>query len=222
MKIEGIPWPFTRFYNRVICKYMENFYNQIAEEIGQNNVCGVILDIGTGPGRLPIKIARLVPTVTIVGMDVSRDMIKIARKNAEQAGVNDRAKFVVGSTYWTGLRDSSFDLIVSTGLVHHLKNPAQAFNELYRILKPQREAWMYDGRRDASKKEIRTIIGNLKESGLALPSWVVEHAWPYLHVGYKTKEYTHGRVAEVLKESLFEDYKVVINGTFLKIILKKG
>ena len=146
MKIEEIPWPITRFYNRYICRYMDNFYNQIAKEIDEREISGFILDTGTGPGRLPIKIAKLVPTVTIVGMDVSGDMIKIARKNAEQAGVDDRAKFVVGNTYWTGFRDSSFDLVVSTGLVHHLKKPAQAFDEIYRILKPQGEAWMYDGR----------------------------------------------------------------------------
>ncbi len=219
--MEEIPWPFTRFYNRFVCKYMENFHNQIAKEISKKDVCGFILDVGTGPGRLPIKIAQLIPAVTIVGIDISGGMIKIARKNAEQARAG-RAKFVVGSTYWTGFRDSSFDLVVSTGLVHHLKNPAQAFDELYRILKPQREAWMYDGRKDASKEEIRTTIGNRENRGFILPLWVVERVWPHMHVGYKTEEYTQGRVAEALKESLFEDYEVIVDSCFIKIILRKS
>ena len=222
MKIEGIPWPITRFYDRYICRYMDNFYNQIAKEIDEREISGFILDTGTGPGRLPIKIAKLVPTVTIVGMDVSGDMIKIARKNAEQAGVDDRAKFVVGNTYWTGFRDSSFDLVVSTGLVHHLKKPAQAFDEIYRILKPQREAWMYDGRRDAPKEEIRRAIGNLERNRFALPLWVIERVWPYMHVGYKTDDYTCGIVAEALEQSLFKDYKVVIDSAYIKIVLRKG
>ena len=219
--MEKIPWPITRFYNSFVCKYLENFYNQIAEEMSQNNIGGTILDAGTGPGRLPIKIAQLMPTVTIVGMDVSRDMIRIAQKNAEQASVN-RARFVVGSIYRTGFNDSTFDLVVSTGLVHHLEKPVQAFDELYRILKPQREAWMYDGRRDATKEQIRTSLGNLKRNGLTLPSWVIERVWRYMHVGYKTKEYTHGIVAEALKQSLFKDYKAVIEGGCIKIVMRKG
>ena len=221
MTVEKIPWPMTRFYNSFVCKYLENFYNQIAEEMSKNNIGGTILDAGTGPGRLPIKIAQLMPTVTIVGMDVSRDMIRIAQKNAEQASVN-RARFVVGSTYRTGFNDSTFDLVVSTGLVHHLEKPVQAFDELYRILKPQREAWMYDGRRDASREEMRITIGDFQGSGLTLPLWIVERVWPYMHVGYKTEEYTRGKVASALEESRFEDYRIVINNGFIKIVMRKG
>jgi len=221
MTIEKIPWPITRFYNSFVCKYLDNFYNQIAEEMSKNNIGGAIFDAGTGPGRLPIKIAQLMPTVTIIGMDASQDMIKIARKNAERAGVS-RAKFVVGSAYRTGFNDSTFDLVVSTGLVHHLEKPVQAFDELYRILKPRGEAWMYDGRRDASREEMRRTIGDLQGSGLTLPLWIVERVWPYMHVGYKTREYTHGIVAEALKQSLFKDYKAVIEGGFIKIVMRKG
>ncbi len=222
MTIEKIPWPITRFYNSFVCKYLENFYTQITREISERGTYNYILDAGTGPGRLPIKIAQAVPTATVVGIDISPDMIRIARKNAEQAGIDDRVRFMVGSTYQTGLKDSSFDLVVSTGLVHHLDKPAPAFNELYRVLKPQGEAWMYDGRRDASREEIRTIIGNLEGSGFTVPLWIAERAWPYMHVGYKTEEYTHGRVAQALAESLFKDYRVIPGSGFIKIILRKG
>jgi len=222
LAIEKIPWPITRFYNSFVCKYLENFYTQITREISERGTYNYILDAGTGPGRLPIKIAQAVPTATVVGIDVSTDMIRIARKNAEQAGINDRVRFMVSSTYQTGLKDSSFDLVVSTGLVHHLSKPVLAFNELYRVLKSQGEAWMYDGRRDASREEIRTIIGNLKGSGFTVPRWVAECAWPYMHVGYKTEEYTHGRVAQALAESLFKDYRVIPGIGFIKIILRKG
>jgi ubiquinone/menaquinone biosynthesis C-methylase UbiE len=221
MTVEKIPWPITRFYNSFVCKYLDNFYNEIAEEVSKNNIGGAIFDAGTGPGWLPIKIAQLMPTATIVGMDVSRDMIRIAQKNAEQASVN-RARFVVGSIYRTGFNDSTFDLVVSTGLVHHLEKPAQAFDELYRILKPQREAWMYDGRRDASREEMRITIGDFHGSGLTLPLWIVERVWPYMHVGYKTEEYTRGKVASALEESRFEDYQIVITNGFIKIVMRKG
>ena len=217
-----IPWPVTRFYNSFICNYMANFYGQIAGEIKERNISGAILDAGTGPGRLPVKIAGVVPAVTVTGIDISADMINIAQKNAGQAGVSDRVKFMIGNTYRTGFEDASFDLAISTGLVHHLDKPARAFSELYRVLKPNGEAWMYDGRRDAPKETIRTLIGKQKGLGALIPSWLVELVWPYMHVGYRTAEYTRGKIARAIAESPFPAHEIAADSGFIKITLKKG
>ncbi|MFC2012931.1 class I SAM-dependent methyltransferase [Chloroflexota bacterium] len=217
-----ISWPVTRFYNSFICHYLANFYDRITGEIKERNISGAILDAGTGPGRLPVKIAGAVPAVTVTGIDISADMIKIARKNAGKAGVSDRVKFMIGSTYCTGFEDASFDLVISTGLVHHLDNPVRAFSEIYRVLNPNGEAWMYDGRRDASREEIRTIIGKLKGIGTIIPSWLVELVWPYMHVGYRTAEYTRGKIARAIAESPFPAHRIAADSGFIKIILKKG
>lgn len=71
---------------------------------------------------------------------MSADMIKIARKNAEKAGVGNRVEFRVRSAYDTGFENNSIDLVVSTGMIHHLSQPLVAFNEMYRILKRGGEA----------------------------------------------------------------------------------
>ena len=219
--MERIPWPFTRFYNGCICRYMASFYHQIAQEISEKGISGSILDVGTGPGWLPIKVAELVPTATIVGIDISDDVIKIARKNAKQAQIEGRVRFAKSSIYETDFGDSSFDLVISTGLIHHLKKPTLAFNEIHRLLKPRSEALMYDGRRDASRDEIRATIGDIERSGLALPLWVIERVWPHIHVGYKTEDYMSGIVTEALRQSEFKDYEAVIDKACIKIILRK-
>ena len=81
---------------------------------------------------------------------------------------------------------------------------------------------MYDGRRDASGEEIRRAIGDLGRNSLAPPLWVIERIWPYMHVGYKTENYTGGIVAKALEQSLFKDYKVAIDSAYVKIVLRKG
>jgi ubiquinone/menaquinone biosynthesis C-methylase UbiE len=132
--LEKIPWPFSRPYDRYPNRIFVKWFKRIAIDIKDKKISGNILDIGTGPGRLPIEIAKQIDNVEVVGIDISEDMVKIAKKNAEEAGLGDRVKFKVGSVYDTGFGDCSIDLVINTGLIHHLKEPAKAFNAICKIL----------------------------------------------------------------------------------------
>lgn len=197
-------------------------FKRIAKDIKDKKISGIILDIGTGPGRLPIEIAKQMANVEVIGIDISKDMVRIAKRNAKKEGLMDKVKFEVGSAYNTRFEDCSIDLVISTGLIHHLKDPLKAFNETYRILKHEGEAWMYDGRKDATKMEIEETIRSLgMEEDLPLPLWIIKGIWPYMHVGYKTDVYISGKIGRALKESLFKSYDIKKEGAYIKIILRK-
>ncbi len=197
-------------------------FKRIAKDIKDKKISGIILDIGTGPGRLPIEIAKQMANVEVIGIDISKDMVRIAKRNAKKEGLMDKVKFEVGSAYNTRFEDCSIDLVISTGLIHHLKDPLKAFNETYRILKHEGEAWMYDGRKDATKMEIEETIRSLgMEEDLPLPLWIIKGIWPYMHVGYKTDVYISGKIGRALKESLFKSYDIEKEGAYIKIILRK-
>ncbi|MEM1544900.1 MAG: class I SAM-dependent methyltransferase [Candidatus Methanomethylicia archaeon] len=218
---EEIPWPFSRLYDRYVNRVFVKWFKQIASEIRDSHISGTILDIGTGPGRLPIEIVKQVPNVKVIGIDISKSMIKIARKNAEKEGI-DKVEFRIGSAYNTGFKDLSVDLVLSTGLIHHLKEAVKAFNEIYRILKYKGEAWIYDGRRDATKIEIEETIRSMDmEKDLPLPLWIIERIWPYMHIGCKTDVYITGKIGEALRKSLFKSYNIDKKGAYIKITLKK-
>ncbi len=220
--VEGIPWPFSRLYDRYVNRIFVNWFRRIAQEIMCREISGTILDIGTGPGRLPIEIAKQVANVKVFGIDVSEDMIRIAKRNAEKEGVADKVEFKVGSVYNTGFEDNSVNLVLSTGLIHHLKEPSKAFDEVYRILKCGGEAWMYDGRKDATKAELEETIRSWGiEESLLLPLWIMERIWPYMHIGYKTDVYTSGKVGKAIKESMFKNYDLKMEGAYVRITLKK-
>ena len=220
---EGIPWPFSWLYDRYPNRIFTKWFRRIATDIRDRQISGIILDMGTGPGRLPIEIAKRVPGVEVIGIDISEDMVKIAKKNAEEEGVTDRVKFEVASAYNTGFDDDSIDLVVSTGLIHHLREPLSAFNEAYRILKSGGEAWMYDGRKDVTKAEFEETVKSLgMEEDLSLPLWIMGMIWPRLHVGYKTEVYVWGKIGRALNESLFKDCNVRKEGAYIAIELKKA
>ena len=219
---EKIPWPFTRLYDRYPNRIFAKWFKRIAASIKDRAISGNILDIGTGPGRLPIEIAKQVENVKLFGIDLSEDMVKIANRNADRDGVRDRVEFRVRSAYDTGFENNSIDLVVSTGTIHHLSKPLVAFNEIYRILKRGGEAWLFDGRKDVTRAEFEETVRSLGiEEDIPMPLQIIERIWPRIHVGYKTEVFYSGKIGKAIKESLFEKYAITAEGAFIRIELRK-
>jgi len=129
----------------------------VTERVSKEITSGRILDVGTGPGYLPIMIAESVQGVEVTGIDLSKDMIRLARKNAEKYGVQGRVRFECMDANKIRYRDSYFDLVVSTFSFHHWKKPIRVLNAIHRVLKDGGQAWIYDLRRDSSKEDIEKL-----------------------------------------------------------------
>jgi ubiquinone/menaquinone biosynthesis C-methylase UbiE len=106
-------------------------------------VSGAVLDVGTGPGHLLMKIALGNPSLEVIGLDVSRDMVRIARLSAKGEDTQN-VQLIVGDAAEIGVRNESVDLVVATLSFHHWADPAKAFEELSRVLKGGGEVWIYE------------------------------------------------------------------------------
>ena len=131
-------------YEKATRMLIAAYYGQVAEEIVSAFKSGVILDLGTGPGYLPIEIVRRTPDINIIGVDLSRKLIQLAQANATKAGLSHRLRFEVGNSAELHFDNASFDMVISTGMLHSLKNPVAVLKEIYRVLKKGGEAWIYD------------------------------------------------------------------------------
>jgi len=141
-KPESIPTPGAIFYNATVAKVLRKPETKIANDIVAKMGKGTILDLGSGTGYLSIEIAKRSTGLKVCGIDLSRQMVKIARRHAK--GV-DNARFVFGNAARLPFKDNSMDLVVSTGASHHWKTPRLVFDECHRVLKTGGEAWIYDG-----------------------------------------------------------------------------
>ncbi len=94
----------------------------------------VFLDYACGNGRNAIKAAKWGASLAI-GLDISRVSVENAKREAAGQGVQGRTWFVQADAENTLLPDDSVDLIVCSGMLHHL-DLSYAFPELRRILKP--------------------------------------------------------------------------------------
>jgi ubiquinone/menaquinone biosynthesis C-methylase UbiE len=105
-----------------------------------------ILDVGTGPGTIPIDLAAAAPQLTIHGLDLSAPMIEHATAAARAAGRADRVTFVAADAGNMPFPDGSFDLIVSSMSQHHWSDVPAVVGEMRRVLRPGGRVWIYDAR----------------------------------------------------------------------------
>lgn len=97
---------------------------------------GSVLDVGTGPGHMPIRLAALRPDLAVHGVDLSPDMLATARRAADEAGVADCVAFRQGDAKTLPYPDHAFDMVVSHVMLHHADDPAVMLSEMMRVLKP--------------------------------------------------------------------------------------
>jgi ubiquinone/menaquinone biosynthesis C-methylase UbiE len=143
-KIERIPGVLASAYEKATQLAIDSYYQPVAEEVAAYIQEGTILDLGTGPGYLPIEILKRSPAIKIVGVDLSRKLIQIAKNNAIKAGVSDRVSFEVGNAAKLRYNMDAFEMVISTGMLHSLKNPVNVLIEINRVLNTGGEAWIYD------------------------------------------------------------------------------
>jgi SAM-dependent methyltransferase len=95
-----------------------------------------VLDLGSGGGIDVILSARRVgPTGRAIGLDMTDEMLELARRNAAEAGV-DNVEFVRGTIESIPLPSSSVDVVISNCVINLAADKAAVLSEIARVLRP--------------------------------------------------------------------------------------
>ena len=211
---EKIPEALVNLYDDYAREAFDKYYLAVAREI----VCfcpkGRILDIGCGPGYLAIQVARLSENTFIEGVDLSPEMVRLAENNATKYGIEKRVKFRVGNANELDCRDADYDMVVSTGVLHSLRDPVQFLNECFRVLKPGRQAWIYD------PAKITSGPPSLSKAG----DWA--KVVVYLGVMLFAKVFQKGNLSEkdlldIINKSRFSECSISVHGDIRLKLRKK-
>jgi arsenite methyltransferase len=96
----------------------------------------VVLDLGSGGGIDVLLSARRVgPTGKAYGLDMTEEMLVLARKNAAEAGASN-VEFLKGEIEAIPLPDESVDVIISNCVINLSGDKRQVLREAFRVLKP--------------------------------------------------------------------------------------
>jgi ubiquinone/menaquinone biosynthesis C-methylase UbiE len=95
----------------------------------------VVLDLGSGGGIDCLVAAKKVgPEGRVVGLDMTPDMIKLARRNAKKVGATN-VEFRYGEMEEIPLPDESVDIIISNCVINLSPDKDAVFSEAYRVLR---------------------------------------------------------------------------------------
>jgi SAM-dependent methyltransferase len=95
-----------------------------------------VLDLGSGGGLDVLLSARRVgPTGKAYGLDMTPEMLALARRNQAEAGV-ENAEFLLGTIEHIPLPDSSVDVIISNCVINLAADKDPVLREAFRVLKP--------------------------------------------------------------------------------------
>ncbi len=216
LKIERIPGPLASSYEKATRLAIDLYYSKVADEIVARFQQGVMLDLGTGPGYLPVEILKRSCDIKIIGVDLSRRLIQMARENAQLAGLSDRLSFELGNASRLRFNEGDFDMVLSTGMLHSLKQPVKVFQEIYRVLKKGAEAWIYDPARVASY-----IDRNKWKASLSLRDRFFLTSFRALGLLRPIKTYNPEQVREMLTSTDFEVLSIEAQKDEIKIKLRK-
>lgn len=208
---ESIPYPFSRFYAALTgSRIFSDFYGIVARQVEDRLQAGRVLDIGTGPGKLPILIASDSPMLQVTGLDLSADMVKIAEKEAQRRGLKN-AEFRQGNASALPFPDREFDLVITTLSFHHWKQPEQGLGEIYRVLREGGEAWIYD----VPRKIDRAMFDHMVHYYGFIRSWMFR-----LHA-FTEPFYKESEIERLAADSRFRRHEITHTLIAYKLILYK-
>lgn len=96
----------------------------------------VVLDLGSGAGLdVLLSAKRVGPTGKAYGLDMTDEMLKVARDNQVRSGVKN-AEFLKGHIENIPLPDNSVDVIISNCVINLAADKDRVLREAYRVLKP--------------------------------------------------------------------------------------
>jgi arsenite methyltransferase len=103
--------------------------------LAQLNPGDTVLDLGSGGGIDVLLSARLVgPTGKAYGLDMTEEMLALARANQHRAGVPN-AEFLIGEIERIPLPDDSVDVVISNCVINLSGDKDRVFAEAFRVLR---------------------------------------------------------------------------------------
>ena len=96
----------------------------------------IVLDLGSGGGiDVLLSAQRVGPTGKVYGLDMTDEMLGLARENQKKAGV-ENADFLKGEIERIPLADNSVDVIISNCVINLSADKDRVLREAFRVLKP--------------------------------------------------------------------------------------
>ena len=119
---------------------------------------GSILDVGTGTARIPIVLCRRLRGCELTGIDLSRQMLRLAARNVEIARLASQISLEHTDAKNLPYAEDTFVAVVSNSILHHIPQPADVLGEAVRVAKPGAIFFWRDLIRPADEGTVEQLV----------------------------------------------------------------
>jgi ubiquinone/menaquinone biosynthesis C-methylase UbiE len=210
----GIEGRMARWYDRNTRSRRMDEMKKYAQEVSGHLEDGAsVLEVAPGPGYLSIELAK-VGSYRISAIDISRDFVEIARRNAGEAGVE--INFQEGNVANIPFPDASFDFVVCTAAFKNFRDPLGALNQMYRVLKPEGTVLIVDMNRNVSSKTINEFTESIGVKGAE--ALFMKSTFKFF---LRNGAYTQDDFSRLISKTLFKNCDIKDDGMVLYVYLRK-
>ncbi len=209
-KEEAMEGEIARAYDKLGRTARKDTYRKIVEDFrarvhypGQKS----ILEVGCGSGLLSLELSDQLDG-SIIGLDLSADMVTLAQNNLEKFFPKKERKinFVHGSVYDLDkiiCEKETMDYIICRNALHRFRNPQLAVQKMYDALSENGQIYLRDLRRDA---DWHTIVERIGEARWKHPALVRDY------IGAMAQMLTTKELEELLKGVGIQNFEIINSG----------
>jgi SAM-dependent methyltransferase len=166
--------PGWKKYGKDILKWMGPVSDQLIRSTGITSG-HTVLDVATGAGQPALTIAKVVgPNGRVVGVDLSPEMLEVAKEEAAYQGLTNVVDFqVVEDETLSMFHDNTFDSVVCRNGLMFMPDPIKALKAFLRVLKPGGKAsvtvWGSPDKAPVMEVVMKTISKHVPDMKLPAP-----------------------------------------------------
>ncbi len=117
-----------------------------------------MIDLGCGPGDIPIMVAGEIADSAVFGVDLSRNMLDIANRKLAGLNLGTRVEFHLADVKDLPFEDDRFDAVFSNTILHHIPKPIDLLSEAWRVLRPNGVLLIRDLYRPADEQTLEQLV----------------------------------------------------------------
>jgi SAM-dependent methyltransferase len=121
-------------------------------------VAGVALDLGCGPADVVVRMARRFPSLVVDGVDGAEAMLVLGRARVQAAGLGNRVRLHRAFLPDDPLPRTSYDVVTSNSILHHLHDPQVLWRTLWRAAAPGAHVFVMDLMRPSTTEAADALV----------------------------------------------------------------